>query len=103
MALARRSNAEHVYVVTYDVADPKRWRRVHRLMRGYGRWLQLSVFQCRLDGGRRAELAMALEAVIVAQEDHVLILDLGPADDVTLAVESIGRSFAPIQRRAVVI
>ncbi len=35
--------------------------------------------------------------------DHVLILDLGPAEDVDLAVESLGKTFEPIERRAVVI
>lgn len=99
----RRSNAEHAYVVAYDIADPKRWRRVFKTMKGYGRWLQLSVFHCRLDGGRRAEMAMALESLIDREADHVIILDLGPAEDVDLAVESLGKSFEPIERRAVVI
>ena len=39
---------EHLYIVTYDIADAKRWRAVFKLMHGYGEWLQLSVFQCRL-------------------------------------------------------
>jgi CRISPR-associated protein Cas2 len=101
--IPRRSNAEHAYVVAYDIADQKRWRRVFKTMKGYGRWLQLSVFHCRLDGGRRAEMAMALESLIDHQADHVIILDLGPAEEVELAVESLGRSFEPIERRAVVI
>lgn len=100
--MARRSNAEHAYVVAYDIADPKRWRRVFKTMNGYGRWLQLSVFHCRLDGGRRAEMASALETIIDRGSDHVIILDLGPAEDVELAVESLGKSFTPIERRAVV-
>jgi len=33
----RRSNAEHAYVVAYDIADPKRWRRVFKTMKSYGR------------------------------------------------------------------
>lgn len=99
----RRSNAEHAYVVAYDIADPKRWRRVFKLMKGYGRWLQLSVFHCRLDGGRRVEMAAALERTIDGKADHVLILDLGPAEDVELAVESLGKAFEAIERRAVVI
>jgi CRISPR-associated protein Cas2 len=99
----RRSNAEHAYVVAYDISDPKRWRRVFKLMKGYGRWLQLSVFHCRLDGGRRAEMAMALERTIDGVTDHVVILDLGPAEDVELVVESLGKAFEPIERRAVVI
>ena len=101
--MARRSNEEHAYVVAYDIGDPKRWRRVFKLMHGYGRWLQLSLFHCRLDGSRRAMMAMALETLINPAEDHVVIMDLGPATDVGLALESLGKTFAPIERRAIVI
>jgi CRISPR-associated protein Cas2 len=103
MSAPRRTNAEHAYVVAYDITDPKRWRRVFKTMKGYGVWLQLSVFHCRLDGGRRAQMAMALETLIDHATDHVVILDIGPAEDVELAVESLGKSFTPIERRAVVI
>lgn len=101
--MARRSNAEHAYVVAYDISDPKRWRRVFKLMKGYGRWLQLSIFHCRLDGGRRAAMASALEALIDRGADHVVILDLGPAEDVEFAVASLGKNFQPIERQATVI
>jgi CRISPR-associated protein Cas2 len=90
-------------LVTYDISDPKRWRRVFKTMPGYGRWLRLSVFHCRLDGGRRDEMAMSLESPIDHGEDHALILDLGPVEDVEFAMESLGKSFTPIERRAVVI
>ncbi len=70
------SPAEHLYVVAYDIADRKRWRRVFRLLRGFGEWVQLSVFQCRLTGARRRELEAALGDIIAADEDHVLIFDL---------------------------
>lgn len=103
MVLPRRSNAEHAYIVAYDISDPKRWRRVFKAMNGYGRWLQLSVFHCRLDGGRRAEMAMALEGFIERDKDHVIIVDLGPAENAEYVVESLGKAFAPIERRAVVI
>jgi CRISPR-associated protein Cas2 len=103
VSVARRSNAEHAYVVAYDISQPKRWRRVFKAMHGYGRWLQLSVFHCRLDGGRRAEMAMTLDQLIDPETDHVVILDLGPAEDVELAVESLGKRFEAIERRAVVI
>jgi CRISPR-associated protein Cas2 len=94
---------ERLYIVTYDIADEKRWRRVFRLMRGYGRWLQLSVFQCRLSAARRAEMAGRLEATIHGRADHVLILDLGPADRVDPRVESLGKTFEAVRRAAVVI
>lgn len=103
MTAVRRSNAEHAYVVVYDIADRKRWRRVFRTMQGYGTWLQLSVFHCRLDGGRRVEMGTALASLIESGEDHVVILDLGPAEDVAVSLESLGKDFAPIERAAVVI
>ena len=103
MAQHRRTNDEHAYLVAYDISNPKRWRRVYRAMQGYGRWLQLSIFQCRLDGSRRIEMGVALDALINTEEDHVVIIDLGPADEIALHVDSLGRSFEPIERRAVVI
>ena len=72
-------------------------------MHGYGRWLQLSVFQCRLNGRRRAEMARRLDELIHNRDDHVLILDLGPADKIELHVESLGKSFESVKRTAVVI
>lgn len=94
---------ERLYVVAYDIAHRKRWRRVFRLMQGYGAWLQLSVFQCRLTPRRRAELAARLDAEIHHDEDHVIILDLGPAEKVAPRVESLGKSYAAPSRRAIVV
>ncbi len=94
---------ERLYIVTYDIADERRWRRVFKLMHGYGRWLQLSVFQCRLTVRRHAEMARRLEEVIHGRDDHVLILDLGPADKVDPRVESLGKTFEAVKRAAIVI
>jgi CRISPR-associated protein Cas2 len=30
---------ERLYIVTYDISNEKRWRRVFKIMRGYGGWL----------------------------------------------------------------
>ena len=90
-------------IVAYDIADRRRWRRVLTIVEGYGDRLQLSVFQCRLTSRRRVELAARLEEVIRKDQDSVLFLDLGPADKVTPRVESLGRPFEAIQRRARVL
>src|ERR1700751_2936036 len=94
---------ERLYIVSYDISDDRRWRRVFKIMRGYGRWLQLSVFQCRLTARRRAELARRLEQGVHGRDDHGLILDLGPADKVDPRVESLGRNFELVRRTAIVI
>ena len=94
---------DRLIIVTYDIGDPRRWRRVFKCMNGFGEWLQLSVFQCRLSSRRRVELEARLRELVKAGEDHVLLIDVGPADRTKLAVASIGKTFAWIERRAVVI
>lgn len=94
---------EHIYIVTYDIGEPRRWRRLFKLMHGYGEWLQLSVFQCRLTRRRRVELAAAINEVINHNQDHVLILDLGSVDRVELRVESMGKTYAPVSREPIIV
>jgi CRISPR-associated protein Cas2 len=94
---------EHLYIVTYDIADDKRWRRLFKLMHGYGEWLQLSVFQCRLTRARQAELVQRVEAILHHEEDHLLMLDVGPAENVQPRVRSIGKAFAPVERAPVIV
>ena len=94
---------EHLYIVTYDISDQKRWRKVFKLMNGYGEWLQLSVFQCRLSRRRHAELLATLDEVILREHDHVLMLDIGLADKVDPRVISLGKSFEAVQREPVIV
>jgi len=94
---------EHLYIVTYDISDQKRWRKVFKLMNGYGEWLQLSVFQCRLSRRRHAELLATLDEMILREHDHVLMLDIGLADKVDPRVISLGKSFEPVQREPVIV
>jgi len=94
---------EHLYVVAYDIHDPKRWRRVFKVMNGYGAWLQLSVFQCRLSRRRLVQLRGRLAEVIREDEDHVVILDLGPADTVKPRVESLGKAVQVVERAPVIV
>ncbi len=94
---------ERMYLVCYDISDQKRWRKVYTTMKGYGAWLQLSVFQCRL---RKTDLLIMtdlLEETINHQEDSLLVIDLGPAEKIAPKVTSYGKPFHPLQRGAVVI
>jgi len=94
---------DHLYIVTYDIRDPKRWRRLFKAMEGRGEWLQLSVFQCRLSRRGLAEMTAALAEIIKHDEDHVVILDLGPADEVTPRVTSMGKCFEAVARGPVIV
>lgn len=68
----------HSYVITYDIACPRRWRQVFRTLRGYGDHLQLSVFCCDLSDAERQQLKSKLELHIDPTADQVLWVDMGP-------------------------
>ncbi len=63
------------YVVTYDITEPKRWRKVFKLLHGYGRHLQYSVFRCRLTVREQEKLRWELEKLLT-MEDKLLILSM---------------------------
>ena len=94
---------ERLYIVTYDISDQRRWRAIFKLMNGYGEWVQLSVFQCRLSRKRHAEMLATLDELIHHGEDHVLLLDLGVADGVVPRIVSLGKTFQSVKREPVVV
>lgn len=94
---------DHIYLVCYDISDQKRWRKVYKTMKGFGVWLQLSVFQCRLGRENLLRMTDTLKGLIDTTEDHLMIIDIGPAESITIRVESFGQPFRPIERRAVVV
>lgn len=95
---------EHLYIVAYDIADARRWRAVFRLMHGYGEWLQLSVFQCRMTRARHTELLARLQTTISTTDDHVMVIDIGVADQCEPRVQSIGKHrFDPVERKPVIV
>ena len=85
------------------IADPRRGLSGSKATQGYGQWLPLSVFQCCLTARRRAALGMRLDREIKPSDDHVMILDIGPTNQVDLRVESLGQSFKPIRREVVIV
>jgi CRISPR-associated protein Cas2 len=66
------------YLVCYDVRDPKRLRKVFRVLKGYGEHWQFSVFFCVLKDIDRVRLQYDLEEKMNLKEDQAMILDLGP-------------------------
>ncbi len=69
-----------LYLISYDIRDDARWRKVYKAMRGQGDRIQYSVFRCVLTERRLAELVAKLSAAISPSEDQVLIVPLGSAD-----------------------
>ncbi len=97
----------HHYIVAYDICDPVRLRKVHRIVRDFGDGLQLSVFACQLTAIDRAVLEGRLLDVINQREDQVLFVKLGQvreneAEDGPPRCNTLGRKLTPGFVRVVV-
>lgn len=66
-----RSPRELFVVVSYDIPDDRRRLRVMKLLEGYGRRVQYSVFECRLTPGHLREVERRLARLIRPEEDDV--------------------------------
>ena len=79
------------YLVAYDIADPKRLRRIFSLLKGYGDHWQLSVFFCVLKELDRIRLQSDLECEMNIKEDRLMIVDLGENEEhARKAITSLG-------------
>ncbi|WP_052888237.1 CRISPR-associated endonuclease Cas2 [Thermogemmatispora carboxidivorans] len=64
------------YVIAYDIADDRRRARVHKLLCGFGKWTQYSVFECFLTRKELVLLRARLAVHLNAREDSVRIYPL---------------------------
>lgn len=69
-----------LYLVAYDIAAPRRWRRVYKTLCRAGEHAQLSVFLCRLRPERMARLEMRIRQLIDPATDRLMVIDLGRPD-----------------------
>jgi len=82
------------YIVSYDIAHPKRLRRVAKLMEGYGTRIQYSVFECALDELKLEQLKADARQELNTAEDQVLIISLGSsAKDANLVIDYLGKPY----------
>lgn len=94
----------HRYLVTYDISDDKRLKKIYRRMCGYGDPVQYSVFLCDLSTRERVLLVADLTGLIKHDEDQILIVNLGPAEGRGgKVVETLGRVLPVTERGAVVV
>lgn len=96
-------DSHHLYIVVYDISDQKRWRHVFNIMKSFGEWIQLSVFQCVLSKKQLLQLEHELHEIIKPDEDHVLIADIGPSGNVGIKFKSLGKGFEPLKRRSIIV
>lgn len=94
----------HTYIVSYDIADPKRLRKVFRVCEDYGNHLQYSVFECELNEREKVELETKLKAVIHQDDDQVLFIALGPTESRgERVITALGQAYHPFDQPCYVV
>ena len=63
------------HLITYDIRDAKRLRKVAKKLEGYGERMQYSVFRCRLDRVALEKLCWEL-AEIMKDNDDLLVMPI---------------------------
>jgi CRISPR-associated protein Cas2 len=71
------------FLVTYDICNDKRLKKVFKAMNDFGDHLQFSVFFCELNEVERIRLESRIKPLMNEKDDQVLIVDLGLAQSQT--------------------
>ena len=92
------------YIVTYDIADDKRLRKVFQTMRKYGDHLQFSVFECQMTPSDLVRCRADLVEIIHHKEDQVLFINLGPAEGRgDRVITAMGKRYLAIDAPCIVV
>ncbi|MDL1901919.1 CRISPR-associated endonuclease Cas2 [Anaerolineae bacterium CFX9] len=68
------------WIVSYDIPNDKRRGKVAKILEGYGRRAQYSVFECEISDEQREKLERALQREIDAEEDDIRFYPMNRAD-----------------------
>lgn len=69
------------YLIAYDIAEPRRWRRVFRILRGVGDSVQYSIFHAELSKMERVLLLERILPWINEAHDRLFLVNLGIAQE----------------------
>ncbi len=65
-----------LYLISYDISDEKRLRKMAKLLEDYGYRVQKSVFECFLTESMYEELKRKIKLLIKENEDRVRIYQI---------------------------
>lgn len=89
------------YLISYDICDPKRLRKVARACEDFGLRRQYSVFLCRLTALNLVQLRTRLYDIIDLEKDQVLFIPL--CKSCADGIEALGRPIEKHDARDAVI
>jgi len=73
---AKMSSQTTCYVIAYDISDNRRRTKVHKILGGFGKWTQYSLFECFLTRKQLVLLRSKLAEHLVEQQDSVRFYQL---------------------------
>src|SRR3989440_11363990 len=76
------------YIIAYDIPDDRRRTKIHKILLGYGKWTQYSLFECFLTRKQLILLYSKLEKHMVDMEDSVRFYPL--CSNCLSKVETVG-------------
>jgi CRISPR-associated protein Cas2 len=85
---ARTGNQVTCYVVAYDIPSDKRRTKIHKILLGYGKWTQYSLFECFLTRKELLLLQTKLAHHLLADQDSVRFYPL--CANCVARVETVG-------------
>ncbi|MFA0465426.1 CRISPR-associated endonuclease Cas2 [Vibrio breoganii] len=68
------------YIIAYDIASPKRLKRIHKTLQGYAIPVQYSIFYAELNSHMLQEMRSDVIQVIDSSEDDVRIYPINDFD-----------------------
>jgi len=84
-------NQPQLYLIAYDICQPRRLQRVHRFLRQEGLPVQYSVFTAQLTQRKLRRIIVGLDALIEPGGDDVRIYPLPARQDAV----ALGRQMFP--------
>jgi len=81
----------NLYLITYDIRQPKRLRAVLKATREFATGGQKSVHECWLSDAERGDLLATLTMIIDDEEDSLMCIRLDPRQTVI----TLGRALSP--------
>src|SRR5437868_15505989 len=67
----KASNQRTCYVIAYDIPDDNSRTKIHKILLGYGKWTQYSLFECFLTRKDLVHLRSKLAEHLIDKEDSV--------------------------------
>jgi CRISPR-associated protein Cas2 len=92
------------YLVSYDIADPDRLRKVHGVVKTRAQHIQDSLYEALLTETERVRFEARLEREINKKEDQVMFINLGSAERKELPeITTLGLGYQPHSRGSIVL